>query len=195
MNISEITRAIQEDPQNETYTREGVAPLFTATSHARIVIVGQAPGRKATASGIPWDDASGDKLREWLGVTKEQFYNPELIALIPMDFYYPGKGSHGDLPPRKGFAEKWHPRPLADMPEVALLILVGKYAQAHYLGSNSKRNLTETVGSYNEYLPKFFPIVHPSPLNFRWQTKNPWFLEAVIPKLQKIVATILNEKS
>jgi uracil-DNA glycosylase len=139
----------------------------------------------------PWNDVSGQLLRKWLGVTDEQFYDPDLIALVPMDFYYPGKGTHGDLPPRKGFAEKWHPVLLEHMPNVELIILIGAYAQKYYLGKNAKRTLTETVYAYEEYLPTYFPLVHPSPLNFRWRSKNGWFETDVVPKLSKAIEEIL----
>lgn len=108
-----------------------------------------------------------------------------------MDFYYPGKGKSGDLPPRKAFAPKWHPRILARMPAVRLTVLIGKYAQEHYLADRVARNLTETVRSWRDFLPDFFPIVHPSPLNFRWQAKNPWFSSEAVPELRRRVAEIL----
>lgn len=182
-----IYQQIVDDPMNEGMKAKGYAPVYTADSKAKIVIVGQAPGSKAQASMKPWNDVSGVLLRRWLGVTDEQFYNPDIFALIPMDFYYPGKGTHGDLPPRKGFAEKWHPQLLERMPEVQLIVLIGAYAQKHYLGKNTKINLTETVRAYEEYLPTYFPLVHPSPLNFRWRAKNPWFEIEVVPELHDLV--------
>lgn len=183
---------IAADPANEAYTKAGYMPVYTASEAARIVIIGQAPGRKAQETRKPWNDASGTRLRSWLGVTDGQFYDPELISLVPMDFYYPGKGAHGDLPPRRDFAPKWHPRILAEMPHVQLFILVGGYAQRHYLGSAAKPSLSLTVHEYVEYLPKFLPIVHPSPLNYRWLTLHPWFESELVPKLQQHVAEILN---
>ena len=182
---------IMADPMNAGYTDRGWRPVYSASPHSRIVIVGQAPGRVAQESGKPWNDISGQNLRRWLDVTEEQFYNPELFALIPMDFYYPGKGKHGDLPPRREFAEKWHSRLLDRMTEVKLTILVGAYAQKFYLAGQAKRDLTETVASYNDYLPKYFPLVHPSPLNFRWRKRNPWFAGEVIPALQRVVREVL----
>ena len=182
---------IMADPMNTDYTDRGWQPVYSASPHSRIVIVGQAPGRVAQESGKPWNDVSGQNLRQWLNVTEEQFYDPELFALIPMDFYYPGKGKHGDLPPRREFAEKWHSRLLDRMTEVKLTILVGVYAQKFYLAGQAKRDLTETVASYREYLPKYFPLVHPSPLNFRWRKRNPWFAGEVIPALQRVVREVL----
>ncbi|HEY1085584.1 MAG TPA: uracil-DNA glycosylase family protein [Candidatus Saccharimonadales bacterium] len=186
-----IYQDIVNDPMNADMKAKGYVPVYTAGSKAKIVIVGQAPGSKAQASMKPWNDISGVLLRKWLGVTDEQFYDPDLIALTPMDFFYPGKGVHGDLPPRKGFAEKWHPKLLGHMPDVQLVILIGAYAQKYYLGKNAKRNLTETVQSYEEYLPMYFPLVHPSPLNFRWRAKNPWFELEIVPELRKIVHRII----
>lgn len=177
---------------NQSFTDQGTFPLYTASPHAQILIVGQAPGHQAQESQIVRNDKSGDTLRSWLGVSKEEFYQTELIALLPMDFYYPGKGEHGDLPPRKDFASYRHPRLLTLMPEIQLTLLIGKYAQDFYLKSYKKKNLTETVRSYQEYLPDFFPLVHPSPLNFRRQAKNPRFLKEVIPELQRLVAQIKN---
>ena len=182
---------IMADPMNADYTDQGWQPVYSASPHSRIVIVGQAPGRVAQESGKPWNDVSGQNLRQWLNVTEEQFYDSRLFALMPMDFYYPGKGKHGDLPPRREFAEKWHSRLLDRMTEVKLTILVGAYAQKFYLAGQAKRDLTETVASYREYLPKYFPLVHPSPLNFRWRKRNPWFASEVIPALQRVVHEVL----
>jgi uracil-DNA glycosylase len=189
--LEEIQAEIVNDPANKTWREAGFAPLYTASEHSKIVIVGQAPGKKAQDSAMPWNDASGVELRKWLGVSDKQFYNPDLFALLPMDFYYPGKGVHGDLPPRKAFAPKWHPRILANMQEVELTILIGSYAQKYYLSKSAKGNLTQTVAAFEEYLPIFFPLVHPSPLNFRWQTKNPWFRQELVPILQERVKKIL----
>lgn len=186
-----IYQQIVDDPMNVDMKTKDYAPVYTAGPNAKIMIVGQAPGRRAQESMRPWNDVSGQLLRKWLGVTDEQFYDPDLIALVPMDFYYPGKGTHGDLPPRKGFAEKWHPVLLEHMPNVELIILIGAYAQKYYLGKNAKRTLTETVYAYEEYLPTYFPLVHPSPLNFRWRSKNGWFETDVVPKLSKAIEEIL----
>jgi uracil-DNA glycosylase len=193
MTFHSIRQEIIKDSTNHSFTKRGWKPIYTASASARIVIVGQAPGRKAQESGIPWNDASGDNLRAWLGIPREIFYNDKLIALIPMDFYFPGKGLHGDLPPRKDFARRWHPTLFSLMPNVKLTILVGKYAQDYYLKGIKEKNLTETVKSYKKYLPIFFPLVHPSPLTFRWQAKNPWFKRTVLPDLKNRVKKILNK--
>jgi uracil-DNA glycosylase len=186
-----IRSAIVADPINAAAVRRGWSPLFTASPNARVAIIGQAPGIKAQDSGIPWNDASGSTLRNWMGVTDEEFYDSGLIALMPMDFFYPGKGRTGDLPPRRGFAANWHPRLLDLMPDIQLALLIGTYAQAHYLDRSSKVTLTETVRAFRQYLPTQFPLVHPSPLNFRWQAKNPWFAQEVLPTLSSEVRRAL----
>lgn len=191
MTFDGIRKQIITDPANEAVTAKGYLPLYTAGARARVALVGQAPGIKAQESGIAWNDASGVKLATWLGVTKEQLHDTELFTMLPMDFYYPGKAKTGDAPPRRGFAEKWHPPLLELMPDVRLTILIGGYAQKYYLGARAAKTLTETVRSYESYLPDFFPLVHPSPLNFRWQAKNPWFETDVIPVLRARVAAAL----
>jgi uracil-DNA glycosylase len=189
--LRSVRSAIVRDPDNAWATDQGWSPLYSAHPDATIVIVGQAPGRRAQLSGIPWDDPSGVTLRRWLGLSAAQFYDPRNVALLPMDFYYPGKGSHGDLPPRPGFAARWHPLLLEHMRSVQLTILIGQYAQRHYLPSRVKTTLTETVHAYREYLPESFPLVHPSPLNFRWQARNPWFERDVLPELGRRVEAAL----
>ena len=162
-------------------------PVLQAAVQSKIIIIGQAPGQKVQNSGVPWDDQSGNELRRWLGVSKEQFYDEKIFALVPMGFCYPGKGSSGDLPPRAECAPLWHAPLLMKMKNVKLIILIGQYAQKYYLGNKLKPTLTETVKNYQEYLPAFLPLVHPSPRNKIWQKKNGWFEEAVVPQLQKIV--------
>ncbi len=176
---------------NTSFTKAGEQPVFTAHPDARLIIIGQAPGHKAQASGIPWDDQSGAQLRRWLGVSDETFYDETKIALMPMDFYFPGTGKTGDLPPRPGFAERWHPELLAWMPDIALTLLIGQYAQAYYL-DNRPRALTETVKNYKDYLPTQLPLPHPSPRNNIWKKKNPWFEKDVVPTLQKTVHRLLD---
>ena len=189
--IKQIVSEIMSDKMNEVYTTKGIEPLFIAPSTAKILLVGQAPGRLAQESRQTFNDPSGDRLRSWLGVTREEFYESGKFAIIPIDFYFPGKGKSGDKPPRKGFAEKWHPLLLELMPEVELIILIGAYSQRYYLGKLRKKTLTETVQNYKEYLPKFLPLVHPSPLNIGWFKRNPWFEEEVVPELQKRVRELM----
>lgn len=194
VSMDTVTAAIMADPDNQSYTEQGIAPLFWAPKTARILIIGQAPGLKAQESRKFFWDRSGDRLRDWMGVTEEAFYNSGLIGVVPMDFYYPGKGKSGDLPPRKGFAKKWHAQVLQEMPDIALILLVGTYAQDYYLTGNPYRTLTETVQHYKDFLPQYFPIVHPSPLNQRWLKKNPWFEETVLPDLKTHVRTLMTKE-
>ncbi len=169
----------------------GPRPILTVAAESRIIIIGQAPGTVVHKSGVPWEDQSGDNLREWMGINKDDFYDPKKIALIPMGFCYPGKGKSGDLPPRKECAPLWHHTLLSKMKEVKLVLLVGKYAQDYYLNQHTEKNLTETVKSYSQYLPKYFVLPHPSPRNNIWQAKNSWFKLEVIPELQKTVKEVL----
>ena len=189
--IEAVRQEIMAHESNAQYSAQRLAPLFVASPHAKIVIVGQAPGIRAQTSGLAWDDASGERLMKWLGVTEAQFRDPTLFAHIPMDFYYPGKGKSGDLPPRKTFAPLWHAWLLELMPEVQLTILIGSYSQKYYLPENTHRTLTDTVRNYETFLPRYFPLVHPSPLNFRWFAKNEWYEKEVIPELQRRVAEVL----
>lgn len=168
----------------------GPNPVVRASEKSRILIVGQAPGTKVHASGIPWDDASGRNLRKWMGVSEEQFYNADLFAIVPMGFCYPGKGKSGDLPPRPECATEWHNQLLSKMPNIELTLLIGQYAQAYYL-TNRKPTLTETVKAFREYAPQYFPLVHPSPRNGIWMRKNPWFEEEVLPALRNKVCEVL----
>ena len=186
-----IAEEIQKDPENASFTKRGIDPLFFAGPDCRIMIVGQAPGRVAEESGIVWNDRSGDRLREWMGIDRDTFYNSGKLAIVPMDFYFPGTGKSGDLPPRKDFADKWHPRLLELMPDLKLTILVGSYATKRYLKLKSSASLTQVVKDYHDYLPEFFPLVHPSPRNQIWMKKNPWFDQTVIPDLQELVAQIM----
>lgn len=185
--FEKIKQEIMADQMNESYTKKGIPPLFKASVDARIVIVGQAPGRKAEATQLFWNDLSGDRLREWMGVSRELFYSTNRIAHLPMDFYYPGKAKNGDVPPRKGFAEKWHPRLLDEMPNIESIILIGSYAQKYYLNKKREKSLTETVRNFHNYLPEYFPLVHPSPLNLGWMKQNQWFKNDVLPVLKEMV--------
>ncbi|GAB2318904.1 uracil-DNA glycosylase family protein [Alkalibacterium sp. s-m-22] len=189
--FEQIRHQIIADPMNEGYTSRDIEPLYKATEDARIAIIGQAPGRKAEESRLFWNDLSGDRLREWMGISREVFYETSKIAHLPMDFYYPGKAKSGDMPPRKGFAEKWHPLILKEMPNIETIILVGGYAQKYYLGPRREKNLTETVRNHKQYLPEYLPLVHPSPLNYGWMKRNPWFEQEVLPTLRELVQSIL----
>lgn len=178
----------------EKYLSDGVRPVFSIHPESKILIIGQAPGRKVHASGVPWADASGKRLRNWLGVTEEQFYNPRLFGILPMGFCFPGTGKSGDLPPRPECAPQWHAPMLAMMPNVKLTLLFGMYAQGFYLGKKKRKTLTETVRNWNEYLPNYLPLPHPSPRNGIWLRKNPWFEMDVVPYLKAKVNGVLRYK-
>lgn len=189
-----IKQAIMADPANQKFTQRQIAPLFSAPEKARILIIGQAPGLKTQEAGLYFKDKSGDRLRDWLGIDKYIFYQSGLIGVVPMDFYFPGSGKSGDLPPRKDFAPKWHPQIFKLMPYIQLTVLVGAYAQKYYLKPNPYKTLTETVRHYEDFLPHYFPIVHPSPRNQIWLKKNPWFETDNLPTLKRLVRTILKAK-
>ena len=191
--MKELVSRIHDCRICEPYLAMGVNPVFAAVPDSRIAIIGQAPGRKVHESGIPWDDKSGQNLRAWLGVTEEEFYNPHLFAIIPMGFCYPGKGSSGDLPPRKECAPKWHSALFEQLKEIRFTLLVGQYAQRYYLESRAERNLTETVKNFSTYLPEFYPLPHPSPRNNIWMKKNPWFKDGLLPDLRERVREVLGE--
>jgi uracil-DNA glycosylase len=169
----------------------GARPIVQLSTQSKIIIIGQAPGKRVHETGIPWNDASGRKLREWMGTDETAFYDPNIFALIPMGFCYPGKGISGDLPPRPECAPLWHAQLLENLPNVSLILLIGQYAQRYYLKKNSKINLTQTVKNYKEYLPKYIPLPHPSPRNQNWLKINPWFKEEVIPELQKRIKSAI----
>ena len=191
--FDKIIKKLKEDSRNKSYTERGIPPIFQVSPKAQILIIGQAPGKKVEESLIPFNDKSGEKLVQWMGIDRDTFYS-EKIAILPMDFYYPGKGKTGDLPPRSFIAKEYHKDILDLMPDIKLTVLIGSYSMKYYLGKGMKENLTETVRSYKEYLPKYFPIVHPSPLNFRWQKANPWFEGEVVPVLRDKVHKILADR-
>jgi uracil-DNA glycosylase len=169
----------------------GPNPVLRASTSARLLIVGQAPGTRVHESGIPWNDASGIRLRAWLGMEREQFYDERHIAIVPMGFCYPGAARSGDLPPRPECSATWHPRLMPLLTGVRLTLLIGHYAQAHFLGKSRKRTLTDTVRAFHDYLPAHFPLPHPSPRNQLWLKANPWFDTEVLPALREQVAAAL----
>ena len=162
----------------------GPRPVLSAAATARILLVGQAPGARVHTTGIPWDDASGDRLRGWMGVNKDAFYDASHIAIIPMGFCYPGRGNGGDAPPRRECAPLWLDQLLARMPRIELTFLIGQYAQRHFLGSRRKASLTATVRAWQEYAPQYLPLPHPSPRNQPWFRKHPWFEQELVPMLR-----------
>ncbi|MFY0651604.1 MAG: uracil-DNA glycosylase family protein [Cyclobacteriaceae bacterium] len=168
----------------------GANPVVQFSENSKILIVGQAPGTKVHASGVPWDDASGRNLRGWMGVSEDIFYDVEKVAIVAMGFCYPGKGKSGDLPPRPECAEAWHQQIMDQLPNLQITLLIGQYAQNHYLEGQLK-TLTETVKNWKYYGSKTFPLPHPSPRNNIWMKKNPWFQEEVLPALKERVSVLL----
>ena len=166
-------------------------PVASFSSTARLVIIGQAPGTAVHASGIPWDDPSGNRLREWTGLDAATMYDPAQVALVPMGFCYPGKASGGDKPPRRECAPLWHERILALLPPDRLTLLVGTYAQAHYLPTARALSMTERVRRFAEFLPSFFPLPHPSWRSTIFMRQNAWFEAEVVPELRRTVAAKL----
>jgi uracil-DNA glycosylase len=166
----------------------GPRPVVQASTKSRILIIGQAPGTQVHATGVPWNDPSGDQLRQWLGVDKSRFYDEHWFAFMPMGFCYPGKGRSGDLPPMPRCAPQWHQTLRAQMPAIELTLLIGQYAQRHYL--KDRLTLTERVKNHQAYLPEYLPLPHPSPRNRLWQRRNPWFSETVVPLLQRTVNSV-----
>lgn len=165
-------------------------PVLQAGSAARILIASQAPGRKVHQSGIPFDDASGDRLRLWMGINKDVFYDPQTMAIIPMGFCFPGTGGAGDLPPRPECAPAWRIRLLAHLPHIQLTLVIGQYAQAWHLKQEARATLTETVRAWRDYGPHILPLPHPSPRNNLWLRRNPWFEEEVLPVLRARVQAL-----
>ena len=168
----------------------GPRPVFLVGKGARLMIVGQAPGRRVHETGIPWNDPSGDQLRAWLRMDRAQFYDTRRVAIVPTGLCYPGSGERGDLPPRPECAPLWQPRFRAALPGIRLTLLVGLHAQAYYLETKRKRSLALTVRAWREYLPEFFPLPHPSPRNRLWMKNNPWFVEEVLPALRRRVRAL-----
>ena len=169
----------------------GPRPVLAAHQNASILIIGQAPGRRVHESGIAWDDASGDRLRDWLGVSKDAFYDESRFAIVPMGFCYPGTGNSGDLPPRPECARLWHARLLSELKAVKLRLLVGSYAQKYGLGDDRESSLTATVRNWKKFTPTNLPLPHPSPRNNIWMKKNPWFTDEVLPYLRRRVKRLL----
>ncbi len=189
--MEKLLREIKNCKICERYLEAGVNPIVAADPKSKLIITGQAPGQIVHKTSIPWNDKSGDNLRDWLGIDKEIFYDSSKVAIMPMGFCYPGKGKTGDLPPRAECAPMWHQKLLYLMPNIKLTLLIGQYAQNYYLGKRAKSSLTETVYQFKDYLPEYFTLPHPSPRNNIWQAKNEWFRESVLPELKRQVQSIL----
>ncbi len=170
----------------------GPRPVLRASATARLLIVGQAPGTKVHESGVPWNDASGERLRDWLAMSPEVFYDEARVAIVPMGFCYPGRDARGgDKPPRPECAPEWHPRLRPHLRRIGLTLLVGGYAQKHYLGRRAKATLTATVQAWRDYLPDYLPTPHPSWRTTAWLRKNPWFEAELVPDLRRRVRRLI----
>lgn len=181
--MEELIKCIKDCKVCAEHLPLGPRPIIRIGKKSKVVIIGQAPGTKVHQSGIPWDDKSGENLRQWMQVSTEEFYNTDLFSIIPMGFCYPGKAKQGDKPPRKECAPLWHQVLLDELPHVEMILLIGKYAQDYYLKNMDRKNLTNRVMQFQDYLPEYFVLPHPSPLNNIWQSKNPWFKTEVKPVL------------
>jgi uracil-DNA glycosylase len=176
------------------YLIDGPRPVIQAARSSRLLIVGQAPGRKVHASGIPFDDVSGNRLRAWLGIERETFYDAQRIAIVGMGFCFPGSSRGGDLPPRPECARTWHPRVMPMLTKVELTLAIGQYAQAGLLGARCGASLTETVSAWRAHLANgVLPLPHPSPRNQAWLKRNPWFETELLPVLRREVARALDK--
>jgi len=171
----------------------GARPVLQVDTQAKILIVGQAPGIRVHESGVPFTDPSGNRLRQWMGIDHDTFYDASKVAILPMGFCYPGTGKSGDLPPRPECARTWRAEILAAMPNIELILVIGIYAQKWHMSEVKQKNLTETVKNWRDYWPELLPLPHPSPRNNIWLKKNPWFEQDVIPHLQERVAQLLSE--
>ena len=190
LSLKNLLKEISTCKQCEAFLPYEPRPVVSLSTTARLLIVGQAPGTRVHETGVPWNDPSGDRLRQWMGISKDVFYDNSRVAIMPMGFCYPGKGKSGDLPPRKECAPLWHNRLLEFMPNIELTLLVGNYAQKHYL-DKPQSNLTKTVAHWQTYLPEYLPLVHPSPRNTYWLQQNLWFEKELVPQLRAMTADLV----
>ncbi len=192
--VNALARDVRQCTLCKEHLPLGPRPIVQLHEQSRILIAGQAPGLKVHETGILFNDASGDRLREWLGVSKETFYDEKQIAILPMGFCYPGKGKSGDLPPRPECAPKWRSLLLESLENIQLTLVIGKYAMAYHLPDESKK-VTEVVANWQAHWPRMIPLPHPSPRNNIWLKKNPWFADEVLPKLRERVAGLLAQST
>ena len=175
----------------EAHLPHGPRPVVQFSPASRLAIIGQAPGSKVHASGVPWNDASGDRLCEWTGLSREELHDPARVAIVPMGFCYPGKASGGDMPPRKECAPLWHARIWRALPDIRLTLLVGTYAQAAYLPESKGMRMAERIANFRHYLPRYFPLPHPAWRSTVFMRTHPWFETDVLPELRRAVAQAL----
>jgi uracil-DNA glycosylase len=191
--MTELTRLLEEISHCRICEPDlpfGARPVLQCGENARILIAGQAPGSKVHATGIPFDDPSGERLRSWMGIDREIFYNPARMAILPMGFCYPGTGKSGDLPPRAECATAWREPLLQQLPRIELTLVLGQYAQAYHFDTRAA-SLTARVKSWRDYWPAMLPLPHPSPRNNRWLKRNPWFESEILPELKARVDQLL----
>lgn len=188
--LAALLAAVRSCRVCEQHLPLGPRPVLRASESARILIVGQAPGARVHATGIPWDDPSGERLRAWMGVNKAAFYDDAHMAIIPIGYCYPGRGKSGDLPPRRECAQRWLQLLLDRLQRIDLILLVGWHAQRHFLGRRSKPSLTETIRHWREYAPRYLPLPHPSPRNTPWLKRNRWFERQILPALRARVEAL-----
>ena len=191
IQLNQLFSQIRQCRLCEPHLPLGPNPVIRGQSSARILIIGQAPGTKVHESSIPWNDASGRRLRQWLNLSDEAFYDESQIAIMPMGLCYPGKGKSGDLPPRPECAPQWHQQILQHLPNIQLTLLIGQYAQQYYLADRPK-TLTDTVKQWQHWSPDYIPLPHPSPRNTLWLRKNLWFEQQVVPYLQERIRKLLS---
>lgn len=196
MSLTKLLREVRACQICSANLPLGPRPVLQMASTARLLIIGQAPGSKVHASGIPWSDPSGDRLRDWMQLEPSVFYDQKKVAILPMGFCYPGAGpNQGDLPPRPECAPLWHERLMKHLPNLQVTVLVGQYAQRYYLGSKRKGSMTETVAAFTAYGPRFFPLPHPSWRSIIWMRKHAWFEQNVVPELRKVVRKAIRAES
>ena len=189
--LDTLVREIRRCRICEAHLPLGPRPVIRASSTATILVAGQAPGIRVHQSGIPFDDPSGNRLREWMGIDRDVFYDENKIAIVPMGFCYPGSATRGDLPPRPECVATWHDRLIPALSSITLTLVIGSYAHRYYLGARRQRSLAETVRHWEQYLPDLLPLPHPSPRNNGWLKHNPWFEKEVVPALRKRVNRLL----
>jgi uracil-DNA glycosylase len=189
-SLDGLLRAVRSCRACEEQLPLGPRPVLRAGKTARILVVGQAPGLRVHTTGVAWDDPSGVRLRAWMGLEAAGFYDESRVAIIPMGFCYPGRGNGGDLPPRRECATLWLDQLLAKLPRIELTLLIGLYAQRHFLGARRKQSLTETVRAWRDYAPHYLPLPHPSPRNTPWFQRNPWFEGELLPVLRERVESL-----
>ena len=191
LTLEALLTAVRACRACEAYLPLGPRPVLRAAATARILIVGQAPGARVHKTGIPWDDPSGERLRAWMGVSKDDFYDESRIAIIPMGYCYPGRGRGGDLPPRGECAKLWLGKLSARLPSIELTLLIGQHAQRHFLGQRRKATLAETLKAWAQYAPDYIPLPHPSPRNTPWLQRNSGFQQELLPELRKRIEGLL----